>query len=216
MNKETLEALPPLLPLEFFSLKGSLPFVKGKPSSAWMQKHCQIGSTQHLLSQEDFASIALGWDEEGLLADLLIDKPFEEAFYPQFSQGDAVELFIDTRDRKSGGFSTRFCHHFLFLPSPVQGISAQELTRFRSEDAHPLADFKDLEIHTTFHKNSYGMQVKIPAHALHGFDPIAFDRLGFTYRIHRYKGSAQYFSSSGEHFSLEQHPRFWASFTFSK
>jgi hypothetical protein len=216
MSKETLEELPPLLPLEFFSLSASLLFVKAKPSSAWMQKHCLLDSTQHLAFQEDFASVALGWNEEGLIADLLIEKPFEEAFYPSFSQGDAVEFFIDTRDRKSGGFSTRFCHHFLFLPSAVQGIEAQELTRFRSEDTHPLADPKDLEIQTTFHKSSYAMQIKIPAHCLHGFDPTAFDRLGFTYRIHRFKGSAQYFSSSGEHFSLEQHPRFWASFKLSK
>ena len=81
---------------------------------------------------------------------------------------------------------------------------------------NPTPDPKDLEVEITFHKSSYAMQIKIPAHTLHGFDPIAFDRLGFTYRIHRFKGSAQYFSSSGEHFSLEQHPRFWASFTFSK
>jgi len=212
MDFEILEELPPLEPLEFFSIEGNLYFLKSPPSSKLMKRHFMLPETSEWLAEERFADVAAAWSESGLYVDIFVDKPFEEAFYPRFSEGDAVELFIDTRDLKTAGFAHRFCHHFLFLPQAVQGIQAQELTHFRTEDTHPHCDPADLQASAEFAKNSYALQLFIPAHSLHGYDPFSFDRIGFTYRIHRYKGKPQHFSLSSHHFSLEQHPRFWATF----
>ncbi len=173
-----------------------------------------LPNTSEWLAEEHFADVALGWNESGLFVDLFVDKAFEEALYPRFEEGDAVELFFDTRDLKTAGFATRFCHQFLFLPQAVQGIQAQELTHFRTEDMHPLCDPADLQLTAEFGKKNYELQIFIPAHCLHGYDPTSFDRIGFTYRIHRYKGAPQHFSLSSQHFTLEQHPRLWASFKF--
>ncbi|MBI2812250.1 MAG: hypothetical protein HYX67_15670 [Candidatus Melainabacteria bacterium] len=168
------------------------------------------------LVEERFAEVALAWNETGIFAAAFVDKAFEESAYPRFSDGDAVELLFDTRDRKTAGFPTRFCHQFVFLPQAVQGIHAQEVTHFRTEDTHPLCDAGDLQVEAEFEKKSYSLQIYIPAQCLHGYDPSSFEKIGFTYRIHRFKGAPQHFSLSSQHFTLEQHPRLWASFNFSK
>lgn len=216
MNLEVLEELPPLNPLEFFTLEGELKYSKTAPSSKIMRRSFVLPDTSEWLAEERFAEVALAWSESGIFIDVFVNKPFEEAAYPRFSEGDAVELFFDTRDLKTASFATRFSHQFVFLPEAVQGISAQEISHFRTEDIHPLCDSSDLQVTTATSKNDYEMQIFIPAHCLHGFDPASFERIGFTYRIHRYRGSPQHFALSSQHFSIEQHPRLWASFKFTK
>lgn len=212
MNSESLETMPSLSPLEFFALEGEIGYAKVAPSLKILRRSFLLPDLTSWLGEEKFADLSLAWNETGIFAAVFVDKPFEEASYPRFSEGDAVELFFDTRDLKSAGFATRFCHHFLFLPEPIQEIQAQEITHFRTEETHPLADAADLGISTTFYKKSYELNLFIPAHCLHGFDPHTFERIGFTYRIHRLKRSPQHFALSSQHFSLEQHPRLWASF----
>lgn len=214
MNLETLEELPPIAPLEFFALEGQLRYAKEPPSSKQMRKSHVLTDTTEWHNEERFAEVALAWNEAGIFVALFADKPFEEAFYPRFDEGDALELFFDTRDLKTAGFATKFCHHFVFLPTPVQGISAQEISHFRTEDTHPLCDSSELQLTAELGKKEYSMQIFIPAHCLHGFDPSSFERIGFTYRIHRFKGAPQHFALSSQHFSVEQHPRLWASFKF--
>jgi hypothetical protein len=209
MNREILEGMPALAPLEFFSIEGELRYSKSGRTS-------KLPDMSEWLAEEGFAEVAAGWNETGIFLTVSVDKPFEEAFYPKFSEGDAVELFFDTRDLKTAGFATRFCHQFVFLPQPVLGIQAQEITHFRTEDTHPLCDAADLSVTSKIGKKDYEMQIFIPSHCLHGFDPVSFERIGFTYRIHRYKGPRQHFALSSQHFSLEQHPRLWASFKFTK
>jgi hypothetical protein len=214
MHLEVLEKLPALAPLEFFAIEDGLRYSKSPPSSKLMRRGFLLPDTSEWLAEEHFADVAAAWNESGLFFGIFVNKPFEESLYPRFSDGDAVELFFDTRDLKTAGFTTRFCHHFLFLPESVQGIQAEELTHFRTEDTHPICDPADLQITAEFDKKGYELQIFIPAHCLHGFDPSSFERLGFTYRIHRLKGLPQHFSLSSQHFTLEQHPRLWATFKF--
>jgi hypothetical protein len=216
MNGDRLEECPPLKPSEFFAITKELHYAKSPPSSKLMRKHFLLPDLSEWLAEERFADLGMAWNEEGIFVGVSFDKPFEEAFYPRFSDGEAVELFFDTRDLKTAGFATRFCHQFVFLPQPVQGIQAQELSHFRSEDTHPLCDSGDLQVSAEFGKKNFEMQIFIPAHCLHGFDPASFERIGFTYRIHRSKAAPQHFALTSQHFSLEQHPRLWASFKFNE
>jgi len=212
MNRTLLEELPALNPSEFFSLGGKLHYSKTSSSS----KKFMLPEMSGWLAEEGFATVALSWNETGISVHVHVKKPFESASYPKYSEGDAVELFFDTRDLKTAGFATRFCHQFFFLPQAVQGVVAGEVSHFRSEDSHPLCDPLDLQVTSEMGKKDYTMQIFIPAHCLHGFDPSLFEKIGFTYRIHRYKGQPQHFALSSQHFSLEQHPRLWASFKFIK
>ncbi len=215
MNLEVFEELPSLTPLDFFTLEGEISYVKTPPSSKQMRRFL-LPDLSEFLAEERFADVALAWSEAGIYAAVFVNKPCEEVFYPRFEEGDAVELFFDTRDLKTAGFSTRFCHRFVFLPQAVQGISAQEITHFRTEDTHPLCDPSDLQLTAEIGKKDYALQIFIPSHALHGFDPASFEKIGFAYRIHRVKGAPQHFAMSPQHFSMEQHPRLWASFTFKR
>jgi hypothetical protein len=216
MNLEVLEGLPALAPLEFFSLEGRLLYCKGSPSVAQMKSTYLLPDTTEWLAEERFADVALSWNEAGIAVHVFVDKPFEEAIYPNYAEGDAIELFFDTRDLKTAGFATRFCHQFVFLPESVQGIIAREVSHFRTEDAHPLCDAAELQVVPHIGNKDYSLQIFIPSHCLHGFDPSSFERIGFTYRIHRYRGAPQHFALSSRHFSLEQHPRLWAGYTVER
>lgn len=198
---DMLEQLPALPPLHFFDLNLSVP----------RKKEFRLLNTSELLGEEHFADVSISWNEEGVSIEAKVDKPFEESVYPDFREGDSFEIFLDTRDLKSAGFATRFCHHFLILPQETQGIRAQEITRFRTEDTHPLADPEEIFCETKFSSRDFSLRITLPAHILHGYAPSSFDRLGFTYRINRPSGAPQHFSVSSKFYSIEQHPSLWAS-----
>ncbi len=172
--------------------------------------------TSKLCGEEYFAKVALGWNENGLECQVEISQPFHQASYPDVTRGDSVELMIDTRDVKTSGYNTRFCHHFFFLPEAIEGIQAGELTRFRTEDRHELCDPKDLKVKGQMSSKSYTLKIFIPSHCLVGYDPEQFDRLGFTYRINRSHGHPQHFSVVTSDFQIEQQPSLWSSLKLIK
>lgn len=216
MSARPFEELPALSPLHFFNLTAEVGFAKEAPSMRVLMRSHRLPCMAELLSETPFAQVALNWGIEGVSIGVVVEKPFEEAYYPEWSQGDALELFFDTRDLKGAGFLTRFCHHFLILPQEVQGIRALELTRFRTEDSHPLCDPLEIGVATEFFGSSYQLHIFLPAHCLHGYDPSVFDRLGFTYRIHRKGGNPQHFAVPSSDFCIEQSPRLWGSLKLIK
>jgi hypothetical protein len=197
-----------ITPVNFFSLRCKCHYWNGK--GALDKKH-RLPSTATLCSEEPFAEVSMGWNEEGIAIQVEVDKAVDQSFYPAIERGDAVELFIDTRDLKSASFNTRFCHHFFFLPEAVDGKTAGEITRFRTEDSHPLCPAADLRVTTHAKRSSYTLNIFLPAHCLVGYDPDQFDRLGFTYRIHRVGGDPQHFSVSSSEYAIDQQPSLWSS-----
>ena len=196
-----LADLPSLLPLHFFSM--TLQAKEGKSLS--------LPSTAALLGEESFADVEFTWMRKGIEVSVHYHSPFEEALYPDFSKGNSVELFFDTRDVKSAGFATKFCHHFIFLPEEVHGVKCQEITHFRTDDTHPLCDPSLLSCRSTFSKRSFSMEIFVSKDALHGYDPDSFNRLGLTYRLHAPGRPAQHFSLSSSFYKIEQSPSLWCS-----
>lgn len=209
-----MEELSPLTPVNFFQLSlpcryltsnGKFPLLTEKNADDYL-----LPDTSVLCNEEHFADVAMGWNEEGLEFYFNVEKSFEEANYPDVVRGDSVELFIDTRDVKTSGFNTRFCHHFFFLPEAVEGHQAGEITHFRTEDAHDLCEASDLKIKSTVKKSKYVIHCQIPHRCLIGFDPKQFDRLGFAYRINRPYWESQHFCVVTEDYQLEQQPSLWS------
>lgn len=196
------EELPSLPLLHFFRFSDAFKKEKKK----------QLMDVSDFLDEEKFADISFQWNDKGLDVTIDFDLPFQGAFYPNFKEGEAVELFIDTRDLKTSRFPTKFCHHFLILPKSVNGIQVLELTKFRADDARPLSDCEEIFTETTLGKKRFQIKIGLPQTVLYGFDPKAFDRLGFTYRIHRTGGAMQHFSCSSSVASIEKHPNLWATF----
>ena len=210
----SLENLEPLSPIDFFAVQIDCLYAQNKELS--QKRHALVDLTP-FHGESAFARVWMGWHEEGICirVDIPLSHPFNYSLFPDFQKGDSIEFFFDTRDVKATGYATRFCHHFFFLPEPVRReerlIQAGEVTRFRSEDAHPLCDPDKLLIQTIKKKHEQQVIIFVPSDFLHGYDPIQFNRLGFTYRINRWKGSSQMFSASDQDFPIEQHPSLWAS-----
>lgn len=202
---EVLEQLPSIPPLQFFAVEVNVEYGKE------IGKRHLLPEFSGLLGEVHFANVALAWNEEAILIEAEIKKPFEEAFYPDYAKGDALEFFFDTRDLKTAGAVTRFCHHFVILPKEVQGVRAQEVSKFRAEDSHPLCDPEDVYVEADFHANRYELKIVFPSSVLHGYDPSLFDRLGFTYRVTRPKGESDHFSLSSLFYKIQQQPNLWAS-----
>lgn len=213
-TSEILEKIPALSPIDFFDLSCDLHYQESFERP--FKKKQRLPDPSALLSEDSFATIFFGWNEKGVGLEVEIDAPFENCYFPKFREGDSLELFIDTRDLKSSGYTTKFCHHFLFLPKPAGEIRAQEITHFRLEDAHPLCEADLLRMETEFHAKKYKMKIFIPSDCLYGYDPLSFNRLGFTYRLNRSGKRVQHFSVSSHYYNIEKHPGLWASFKLLK
>jgi len=201
MNKTFLADLEPLQPVNFFNLE-----LEGR-----LGKEFLLPDTSFLLGETPFGEIALLLQKEAIIIKAKVHKPFEESFYPAYEKGDSLELFFDTRDLKTAGFMTRFCHHFVILPVEVEGVMAREITRFRTEDVHSLCDPAEIEVKTDFASSSYSLNIYLPVSCLHGYDPLSFHRLGFTYKLNRFRGEPQHFALSSHFYNIVQHPSYWAS-----
>lgn len=205
-----------LAPLSFFHFSADCHYlgkdVNQLPMGVEKLSAFFLPNTAFLSGEQLFAQMAMGWSEAGLAFFVEVQKGGDvRCSFPQITNGDSVEIFIDTRDIKSSGYNTRFCHHFFFLPEAIEGHSCGELTHFRTEDSHPLCDAQGLQCTTVYTQGGYGMHMHIPAEALFGFDPGQFQRCGFTYRINRAGGAPQHFSTSSADFDITQQPALWAS-----
>lgn len=207
-----MEELPAITPVNFFQLSFSCRRLQEKgsfPRITEVKKYL-LPDAASLCGETAFASVAMGWHEEGLEFLFQINQPYLISYYPNISRGDAVELFLDTRNIKTSGYNTRFCHHFFFLPEAVDGHQAGELTHFRTEDSHELCSSKELLVKSVLKKSSYTLHCFIPKHCLVGFDPAQFQQLGFAYRIHRSGDSPQHLSAVSSDFQIEQQPSLWS------
>ena len=207
------EDLPALSPVQFFGLSSDCLYSKHllKPDKSYL-----LPSTSEILGEEAFADIYSSWTVDKLSFLVVSKAPFQSAGDGDFRKGDSVELFIDTRDLKTKGVVSRFCHHFVFFPVQVQNFYGREITRFRGEDIHRLCHPEDLQASPVLEDDSYRLHIEIPSACLHGYDPLSFPRIGFTYRINRTGGPPQHFAVSSEEYTIEQHPATWGTLKLIK
>ena len=213
------EELPSLFPLSFFDVAYDakhFDFLKKKDQK--LNKNYLLPSFSKYLDEEEFAKIFLGWNEEGILIQIYVKtKDIIEVSLNDFRKKDSIELFFDTRNIKTQGYITKFCHHFVVFPKKIDSTYIREVTRFRNEDMHNLASPEDFEIEVQIDKNLYFADVFIPSKCLYGYDPKRFDRMGFTYRINRTNKDPQHFSvSSREYKNFERNPCFWSHINLIK
>jgi hypothetical protein len=202
--KAFLENMDPFFPADFFTCNAEVQYGK---------EGFLLPDVSELLGEEKFIAFTLSWTEEEIAGSVLVKSPMTSSSFPDYDKGDAIEVFIDTRDNKKVGCPTRFCHQFVFLPFEVDGVTALEVTRFRPEDAHELCEASLLHTDVKKEKEGYSLFFTLPKDVLHGYDPLQFPRLGFAYKVHRYKKEAGHFPFSSKRFSPLQNPSLWASLT---
>ncbi|HSX37246.1 MAG TPA: hypothetical protein VLE95_00260 [Chlamydiales bacterium] len=207
------EDLPALSPVQFFGLSADCNYSTQhlKPNKMFL-----LPSTEDLLCEEAFADVYTSWNVDKLCFYISVEVPFQNIGDGDFRKGDSVELFIDTRDLKTKGIVSRFCHHFVFFPVMVQNFLGREVTRFRGEDIHRLCHPEDLQVTADIYGRSYSLSIEIPSACLHSYDPLSFPRLGFTYQINRTEGAPQHFAVSSKEYVIEQHPATWGTLKLIK
>jgi len=196
-----LKELKPLSPAAFFEVRTEIPKADKKKSF----KKSFLPDASGLTGEGRLAKVAALWSDSGLYFRVEAKLSLEE--------GDFIDLFIDTRDLKNSNVITRFCHHFIFYPEEEEGV---EVTRFRGDDSHDLADPSLFSVKTEVKRSTYSFEIGIPKEALYGYDPAEFKRLGFTYRFQKKSGEKQHFNLSSDLFQIEKHPALWASLTLDK
>ena len=201
-----------LSPVNFFEISLKVPKIS---SDTWKEeithKKTRLPDTSWLLGERQPPDIHLGWSEEGLYLFAHIAGRFDQPVFPHLTEGDSFEVFIDTRDRKQGSFNTKFCHHFYFLPQAVDGHMKGEITRFRTEDAHPLANPEEIELEVHASPLEGKLKIFLPASLLTGWNPAEFDRLGFSWRLNHRFSAPQHFSAKTDEYTHEQEPSLWTS-----
>lgn len=192
-----------LKPVNFFAFEMNCYEVKefGHLSS----KHL-LPDLSELNHETTFADVSLGWNRQGIVAQVKVNHPYVASYSPKTGSGDGIEIFLDTRDLKSAGFNTRFCHHFLFTPEG--GI---ELTHFRTEDAHDHCNPAFLVVKAELKKSYYILNIFIPSQCLYGYDPDQFSRMGFAYRINSKVEEPQHFCVNSNEYQIDQNPSLWSS-----
>lgn len=214
--EESLDLIPPLAPLDFFDIEGDLLTIDTASLTQKPKKKWALVSTRDLGDIPSSFEAYGGWLLEGLWFSFVIPKPFEDLQEEDFRKGDSLELFIDTRDIKTTSFLTKFCHHFVFFPKPLEGLYGKEITRFRAEDRHDLCDPTLLQLQGTFQSRSYSVQIFLPSQSLYGYDPTSFQRLGFSYRINRLHKTPICLIDSSKGVMIENHPSRWPSLTLGE
>lgn len=208
------EEVPSLCPAQFFSISADALFLsKGILKK---EKRYLLPSTADFLDEESFADVYAAWNFDKLMFFVDVKAAFQGMNESDLTRGDTVELFLDTRDLKTKGAISKFCHHFIFFAAALQGFYGRECTRFRGDDIHPLCHPEDLIVTPTVKGNGYTLNIEIPASCLSGFDPMSFSRLGFTYRINRTNGPSQHFAVSSDEHAIEQHPATWGTLKLVK
>ena len=198
-----LKELRSFPPAAFFEMRLSIP--RGDSKNPFKKRGDFLPSGALLTAEKQDVGLALVWTSQGLFAQVKIKLPLEN--------GDLLEIFIDTRDLKTCHVMTAFCHHFLFDPIKEEG---REISRFRGEDRHPLADPSLFFVKMLPKERGYRLQIGMPKEVLHGYNPSEFKRIGFTYRLQKKNGEKRHLYLSSDFFSIERHPSLWTSLRLSE
>ncbi|NGX56281.1 MAG: hypothetical protein K1060chlam5_00519 [Candidatus Anoxychlamydiales bacterium] len=208
------ESLNNLNPLNFFDI--DIPIYPFGNFSKLINKKYQLSNLSKYLNQEDIAEVYVAYSNKGLFFHFDVNESFVKSTYPEVKRGDSIELFIDTRNLKTKGYITKFCHHFVFFMQPVQKLKAKEITRFSANDMHPICDHNLLKNRSYIKKNTYSMDITIPNDCLYGYDINNFSKMGFTYRINRYLKSSVNFNISDIEHKLERSPHLYSTLNLIK
>lgn len=200
----TIEDLPSVYGSDLLLIQWQIPYCKSL-TEVEVHRHSVLPSVEKFTLQEEFADVYMGVSDKDFFAIFDVNNPLEKTLYPDFKKGDAIELIIDTNPSKNQSITTRFVHHFLFLPMPYEGIFAKEITRFRGLDTRSLLLDEELRFSVSQTKKSYKVSITIAKNSFKGFDENT-KSIGVGYRIHRFKGQVQEFPHNSQSMHFDVHP----------
>ncbi|MEM8628762.1 MAG: hypothetical protein AAGF04_01630 [Chlamydiota bacterium] len=167
-----------------------------------------LPALQSHFAEENFAEVRASWDEAGFFFHFFVTG--EPTVGKDRRKSDSIELFFNTKGDDPRTFFTQFCHHFVLTPEAVHGAFFQEVTKFRTEETHPLFEEKEGMVDVKISPGKYWMACHIPFTALHGYQREEKSSLTFFYRINRKGASPQSLSCSHAEYDPEKTPLLWS------
>ena len=160
----------------------------------------------------DLVNCALFWSDTGIELNFSIDTLFRDPCHPKYWLGDAIELFIDTRNRKDLSLMTKYCHHIIIYPKIIEGYRFLILNK-DLDNTNPSIQ-NSIECHLTSKKQSSFFRIVIQKEVLFGFEPSQFPYFGFAYKVHLRSYPEQRIHEShlnSSDYNIEKCPDAWMS-----
>jgi hypothetical protein len=149
---------------------------------------CRLPDLAAIDGSPGYATVYMAWDRRGLyLAVEVTGKERVSCDRRRPHKGDALFLWVDTRDVRDALRAGRFCHHFIAMPrggaSGGSRATAWQAPIQRAREQAPICDPAQLAVASRVGKDGYTLELALPAAALNGYDPDECARLGMTYMI---------------------------------
>lgn len=181
-----------------------------------LSKKYAIETLQHLDGTDSFATVALGWHDEGLQMSCRVvgKKQSLVCAADKLTSTDGLQIWIDTRNTPGVHRANRFCHQIVALPSgggknqTEPHVQQVEIARCREKS--PLADDGQFWITGDVRADGYDLNLWIPADALNGYDPEGSPVCGFFYAV-RDAELGQQTLCIGDEFPFASDPSLWQS-----
>lgn len=189
---------------------------RSKTSLLGLSPDCSLPNLREVDGEQNFGDIRLAWNGQGVgisaevggrTAPLACDSK-------RPAESDGLQVWIDTRNTQNIHRSSRFCHHFCFLPARKNGKAekpfATQLEIARARESGQLADGKTLSVCVKAKKAGYLLEAWIPKSALNGFDPDSSKHVGFYYHLRDSELGEQYLTVDDE-FPFANDPSLWST-----
>jgi len=185
-----------------------------------LEPEYQLAATSTIDGLVPFADFRIAWNEKGIVFSVAVtgrnEPPRCDPNRPD--SGEAVQLFIDTRDVHSVHRATRYCHRFAFLPTGAgakKNKAAAVWLPINRARAHPnTVPAGSVAVAVSIADDGYKIAGRLDAAALTGFDPDQFPKLGFNYAIVDHRQGVQSLSV-GTPMPTDEDPSLWSSLTLT-
>lgn len=159
------------------------------PPQAPLDERYRLPVLAELDSERRYADVRAAWSEEGLRFTVRVSgkRHAPRCRESHADESDGVHLLIDTRNTHDVHRATRFCHHFVFLPTGggrrMEEPAAVQVRINRAREDSLPAPAGSLGVRSEKRIDGYLLECYIGANALTGFEPREHPRLGFHYWI---------------------------------
>ncbi|MBL8830089.1 MAG: hypothetical protein JNM18_24135 [Planctomycetaceae bacterium] len=207
----------PLIPPRFL-FRYSIPLKQRTPlwSGGELDDSYRLPNLLELDGVKPYAEVLGAWSSEGLMFAARVGGKSQPAWCRETrpDESDGLRVWIDTRDTHNIHRASRFCHHFVILPSGAgrmmdDPVVEQQLINRAKEHAKPVRPGL-IQARRQKRVDGYNLETFIPAGALTGWDPSEHPKLGFTYAIVDRELGNQTLNCPNE-FSYHDDPSLWAT-----
>jgi hypothetical protein len=192
-----------------------VPRVKG-PRLLGLPPLCRLADTSRLDGKESWADVRVAWNPDGLAVEVNAEGELSALDAPEQPEGlYGLRVWVDTRDTRDVSRATRFCHRFEARLKPGKGrgtlgVEVEQRAIARAVTDAPLCRPDVLTARAERLKNTWRLELFLPAAVLHGFDPETNRRLGFMYQLTDPERPDQTLGV-GREFPIGENPSLWAT-----